>query len=92
MADGAPGFVEELEAELRAVVDRYKPRIREAYARAAPDPQALDGSLDAVVASVIASLEEAGYCFDTASVDNVLYHLGRTIKAEEGGWGVVYSR
>jgi hypothetical protein len=88
MADGAPSFVEELEAELRAVVDRYKPKIREAYARAAPDPQALDGSLDAVVASVIASLEEAGYCFDTASLDNVLYHLRRRLEADESGWSV----
>jgi hypothetical protein len=84
-------FVDGLEAELRSVVQRYKAEIREAY-KSAGDPQALDGALDAVIAAVIRELEEAGYCFDTASVDNVLYHLGRTIKAEEGGWGVVYSR
>jgi hypothetical protein len=88
MADGTPSFVEELEARLIGVVREYKPKIREAYARAAPDPQALDGALDAVVASVIASLEEAGYCFDTASLDNVLYHLRRRLEADESGWSV----
>jgi hypothetical protein len=84
-------LVDELEAELRAVIDRYKPKIREAY-KSVRDPQVLDGSLDAVVASVIASLEECGYYFDTASVDNVLYHLDRRIVAEEGSWEVAEAR
>jgi predicted ArsR family transcriptional regulator len=86
------GFIEELEAELRAVVRRYKQKLIDEYRRAAPDPQALDGALDATIAAVIRELEDAGYCFDTASVDNVLYNLGRKIEAGEGGWEVAEAR
>jgi hypothetical protein len=82
------GFIEELEARLLGVIREYRERVREAYREAGPDPQAVDGALDAVVAAVIRELEECGYHFDTASVDNVLYNLGRKIEAEEGGWEV----
>jgi hypothetical protein len=88
MAGFAEEFFEELESELRSVVRRYKTRIREAYKEAGPDPQAVDGALDSIVASVIKELEDAGYSFDTASLDNVLYNLGRRIVADESGWEV----
>jgi hypothetical protein len=80
-------FIEELEARLLDVIKEHKPRIREAY-RSAGDPQAVDGALDAVVAALIRELEGCGYSFDTASLDNVLYHLDRRIEAEGGGWEV----
>lgn len=81
-------MMDEMIAELRSVIGKYKAVIREAY-RSVKDPQALDETLDGAVAAVISELEDAGYEFDTASVDNVLYLLDRTIEADVSGWSVV---
>jgi hypothetical protein len=78
----------EMIAELRSVVGKYKTAIREAY-RSVRDPQLLDETLDGAVAAVISELEDCGYAFDTASVDNILYLLDRRIEADESGWSVV---
>jgi hypothetical protein len=85
----AGGPIDELEAKLLGVISEYRERIRESYKKAGPDPQAVDGAIDALVASVIRALEEAGYRFDTGSLDNVLYNLGRRLRTVEGGWEVV---
>jgi hypothetical protein len=81
-------FMDALESELRAVVQKYKAEIRRAY-KSVRDPQALDERLDSIVAAVIKELEDAGYAFDVGAIDDVLYHLGRKISATSDGWSVV---
>jgi len=85
------GFTEMLLAELISVVRRYKQKIKDSYKMAGPDPQAVDSALDSIVAAVIEELEDAGYSFDTASLDNILYLLKRRLIADESGWEVVRS-
>jgi hypothetical protein len=83
---GEAAIFDNLEKEMMATIRKYKDEIRKTY-KDVDDPQAIDGTIDMIIAAVIRELEDVGYYFDTAAVDNVLYHLNRTIKSEE--WEVV---
>jgi hypothetical protein len=85
-AEATATIFDRLENELVATIRKYKEEIRKAYNNVR-DPQHIDETLDSIVATVIRELEDTGYYFDTAAIDNVLYHLDRTIDADE--WEVV---